>query len=176
MKAGGVHDVPQCGLSVGKMRTVELAANDFVPSLAVFGGISGAFRCGFAGLPELAFAQVPPGCNPSTKADLHLRGGGRHSSAPSRAPSRKETTSRQRSTPRPSDLVWPCPHEESSTEESLLQRGDHLLAVRLLFIEQIIAEGAPQFIFQLRGVGGPSANGLEEFSRHIGHHDPDEPS
>src|SRR5438128_2970864 len=109
VKAGGVHDVPQCGLSVGKMRTVELAANDFVPSLAVFGGISGAFRCGFAGLPELAFAQVPPACNPSTEADLHLRGGGRHSSAPSRAPSRKETTSSSTSCSSPIGLILALP-------------------------------------------------------------------
>src|SRR6266540_3455020 len=61
--------------------------------------------------------------------------------------------------------------EERSAEEPLLDRGDHLGSVGLLFVEQRVAEGTPQLAFELRGVSHPSASGLEEIRGHIGRHD-----
>jgi hypothetical protein len=72
--------------------------------------------------------------------------------------------------------VFPRPHEESSTQQSLLDRSDHVLSVRLLLIEQSVAQGAPQSQLQLRGMKEPSTNGLEEVLRHIDHQDMIEPS
>ncbi len=78
--------------------------------------------------------------------------------------------------PSATGLLWLGPLEESSGEEPLLDRGNHLPSVGLLFIEQRVAEGSPQLAFELQGVSHPSASGLEEFRCDIRRYDPSESS